>query len=120
MSADALARAQAIERAVGSGSSSDVVAKAALRPVVNSSRPTDPQTAPQLSAARTMATTDDAARMQAEIEALRLALRQTEMKAEEEVMAYKREAQKRQGEAVGVRKRLEEVCQDSCPDMAND
>jgi len=95
------------------------VATSAPRAVVNSNRPTDPQTDAQPPAATTT-TTDDAARMQAEIEALRLALQQTEMKAEEKVMAYKREAQKRQGEAVGVRKRLEEVCQDSCPDMAND
>jgi predicted ribosome quality control (RQC) complex YloA/Tae2 family protein len=51
----------------------------------------------------------EAARLQAELEALRQKLRETELKAEEQVLAFKREAQKRHGEAVYVRTQLDEV-----------
>lgn len=109
-SADVLARAQAITKAVGSGSTSNgVVSIVPPRPVVNSSRP--PAAAVPTTTATAVDTepADENAKLQAEIERLRVAMRQTELKAEEELLSYKREAQKRQGETIGVRKRLEEV-----------
>lgn len=118
MSADQLARKQAIEKAVGSGSavgglaSNAVAAQAVPRStVVNSGRPIDTSARNLPSATTETAAVDsrEAARLQAELEALRQKLRETELRAEEQVLAFKREAQKRHGEAVYVRTQLDEV-----------
>lgn len=118
ISADQLARKQAIEKAVGSGSSTGalvpnaVAAQPVARPgIVNSGRPSDTSAHVQPNGTTEAAPVDsgEAARLQAELEALRQKLRETELKAEEQVLAFKREAQKRHGEAVYVRTQLDEV-----------
>jgi hypothetical protein len=118
MSADQLARKQAIEKAVGSGSaagalgSNAVAAQTVARPtVINSSRPSDTSAhvQPNVTSEPAAVNPGEAARLQAELEALRQKLRETELKAEEQVLAFKREAQKRHGEAVYVRTQLDEV-----------
>jgi hypothetical protein len=118
MSADQLARKQAIEKAVGSGSSTGALvsnavgAQAVARPgVINSGRPSDTSAHVQPNGTTEAAAVDsgEAARLQAELETLRQKLRETELKAEEQVLTFKREAQKRHGEAVYVRTQLDEV-----------
>lgn len=118
MSADQLARKQAIEKAVGSGSSTGalglnaVAAQPVARPgVVNSNRPseTSAHVQPNGTSETAPVNAGEAARLQAELEALRQKLKETELKAEEQVLAFKREAQKRHGEAVYVRTQLDEV-----------
>ena len=118
ISADQLARKQAIAKAVGSGSaagalgSNAVAAQTVARPiVVNSGRPSDTSAhvQPNVTSETASVNPGEAARLQAELEALRQKLRETELKAEEQVLAFKREAQKRHGEAVYVRTQLDEV-----------
>jgi Skp family chaperone for outer membrane proteins len=118
MSADQLARKQAIEKAVGSGSSTGALVPNAVAAqtvprlgFVNSGRPIDTSAYVQPNGTSEPAAVNpgEAARLQAELEALRRKLRETELKAEEQVLAFKREAQKRHGEAVYVRTQLDEV-----------
>lgn len=103
MSAEALSRQQAIARVIGTGSGSSQTTAQPLRPVVNSVAPA--RELPYGAKAGPSVGMDEYERMKAELETMRRA----QAKATEDMLEYKKEAQKRQGEAVGIRKQLVEV-----------
>jgi len=103
MSAEALSRQQAIARVIGSGSGTSQATAQPPRPVVNSIAP--PRELLSTAKAGPSVGMDEYERMKAELETMRRA----QAKATEDMLEYKREAQKRQGEAVGIRKQLVEV-----------
>jgi hypothetical protein len=103
MSAEALSRQQAIARVIGSGSGNSQTIAQLPRPVVNSVAPA--RELPPANKAGPSVGMDEYERMKAELETMRRA----QAKATEDMLEYKREAQKRQGEALGIRKQLVEV-----------
>ena len=103
MSAEALSRQQAIARVIGSGSGTSQATAQPPRSVINSIAPL--RELPSAAKAGPSVGMDEYERMKAELETMRRA----QAKATEDMLEYKREAQKRQGEAVGIRKQLVEV-----------